>query len=246
MSNMLYARYALTAALMFCALAPALTQAQTATAPDSTLYTSYTVSSSLQSVDWIVCGSTTETDGCYASGSLGTFGRVGAMLESQPVVSGNSVTREIYVLDIATGSAATGVSLFVYTKTDVVSALSDQVTVTPIQTISLPLVGGSSVTASMAANSSILYVGTNQSTQAVSIVKDVWTVATVGGFSPPITVASITANSYGYVTLTFGTPGGQFSGFYVFGPTGASVEDGGGPDFILDNLNAVVPVPLPF
>lgn len=242
MFKSLYARYALSATLMLCALPPALAQ----TAPDSTLYTSYTVSSNLQSVDWIVCGSTAESDGCYGAGSLGTFGHVGAMLEGQPVVSGNTVTREIYLLDTASGSNATGVSLFVYQKTDVVSASSDEVTVTPLQTLSLPLVGGTSATASMAANSSYLYVGTNQSTQAVSIVKDVWTVTPVGGFSPPITVASITANRYGYVTVTFGAPGGQFSGFVVFGPTGGSVEDGGGPDFILNDLNAVVPLPLPF
>jgi hypothetical protein len=244
MSKPLHARYALTATLMACALAPALTQA--ATAPDSTLYTTYSASSDLQTVQWLVCGSTTESEGCFGSGSLGTFGRVGAMLEGQPVVSGNSVTREIYVLDIASGSNATGVSLFVYSKTDVVSASFDQVTVVPIQTISLPLVGGSSVTASMAANSSNLYVGTNQSTVAVSIAKDVWTVTTVGGFSPPITVASIDANPYGYVTVTFGAPGGPFSGFIVFGPTGSAVSDGGGAEFTLNDLNAVVPAPLPF
>lgn len=241
MFNSVYARCAFSAALMLCALPPA--HAQATTAPDSTLYTSYTVSSSLQSVEWVVCGSTTETDGCYASGSLGTFGHVGAMLEGQPVVSGNAVTREIYVLDTA---SATGVSLFVYTKTDVVSASNDQVTVTPTQTISLPLVGGSSVTASMAANASYLFVGTNQSTRAVKIAKDAWTVTTVGGFSPPITVASITANPYGYVTVTFGAPGGQSSGFIVFGPSGGGQGDGGGPDIILNDLNAVVPLPLPF
>lgn len=241
MSKSLYAHCALSAALMLCALPPAL--AQVTTAPDSTLYTSYTVSSTLQSVNWIVCGSTTESEGCYSFGNLGTFGHVGAMLEGQPVVSGNTVTRQIYVLDTA---SATGVSLFVYTKTDVVSASYDSVTVTPLQTISLPLVGGSSVTASMAANSSYLYVGTNQSTHAVSIAKNTWTVTSVGGFSPPTTVASITANPYGYVTVTFGVPGGPFSGFYVYGPTGGLQEDGGGADIILNDLNAVVPLPLPF
>ena len=243
MSKSLYTRCALGAALMSCALSAA--HAQTVTAPDSTLYTSYTVSSTLQSVDWVVCGSTTETDGCYGSGNLGTFGHVGAMLESQPVVSGNTVTREIYVLDTLSASA-TSVSLFVYTKTDVVSASDDQVSVTLTQTISLPLVGGSSVTASMAANGSYLYVGTNQSTQAVRVAKNVWTVTTIGGFDPSIPVASITANPYGYVTVTFGTPGGEFSGFYVFGPTGGAEEDGGGPNFILNDLNAVIPAPLPF
>ena len=81
---------------------------------------------------------------------------------------------------------------------------------------------------------------------AVSIVKDQWTTRSVGGFSPPLTVGGITANAYGYVTVTFGAVGGEFSGFYVFGPTGAPEEDGGGAQFSLNNINAVVPAALPF
>ena len=239
----LCARYVFTATLMFGAVSPALTEAA---APDSTLYTTYTAATDLKSASWIVCGSTAQSEGCYSSGSLEPFGHIGAMLEGQPVVSGNTVTREIYVLDVASGSSANGVSLFVYTKTDVVSASNDQVTVTLNQTIALPLVGGSTVVASMAANNSSLFVGTNQSTQAVRISKDQWVVTPVGGFSPPQTVASVTADINGYVTVTYGAPGGQFSDFIVFGPTGAVQEDGGGANFILNDLNAVVPAPLPF
>jgi hypothetical protein len=240
----LCARYVLTATLMFGAVSPALTEA--ATAPDSTLFTTYSVATDLQSASWVVCGSTAQSEGCFSSGSLGSFGHIGAMLEGQPVVSGNTVTRDIYVLDVASGSSANGVSLSVYTKSDVVSSSYDQVTVTLKQTVALPLVGGSTVTASMAANNSYLFVGTNQSTQAVKMAKGQWAVTPVGGFSPPLTVASIAADINGYVTVTFGAPGGQSSGFYVFGPTGALQEDGGGPDFILNDLNAVVPAPLPF
>ncbi len=217
-----------------------------ATAPDSTLFTTYSVDSGLASVSWIVCGSTTQTEGCYSSGSLGPFGHVGALLESRPVTSGDTVTREIYVLDVATGSAADGVSLFVYLKKDVVTALYDTTTVSLDREISLPLVGGNTVTASMAANNSYLYVGTNQSTQAVSVEKRKWIVTLVGGFSPPLPVAAITADSYGNVTVTFGAPGGEFSGFYVFGPTGGELEGGGGSQFMLDDFNAVIPAALPF
>jgi hypothetical protein len=240
----LRARSGLTATLMFGAVSPALTEA--ATAPDSTLFTTYTAATDLQSANWVVCGSTAQSGGCYASGNLGPFGHIGAMLEGQPVISGNSVTRNIYVVDVASGSSANGVSLFVYTKTDVVSSSFDQVTVTLDQTIALPLVGGSTVTASMAANNGYLFVGTNQSTQAVRISKDQLVVTPVVGFSTPLPVASITADINGYVTVTFGAPGGQFSGFYVFGPTGGLQEDGGGANFILNDLNAVVPAPLPF
>ena len=237
------ARYVLTAALTLGAVSPALTEA--ATAPDSTLYTTYTVSTDLQSAYYAVCGSTAQDEGCYSSGSLGPFAHIGSMLEGQPVVSGNTVTRKIYVLDVASGTSANGVSLFVYTKTDVVSDSYDQVTVTLDQTIALPLVGGSTVTASMAANDSYLFVGTNQSTRAVRIAKDQLVVTTIGGFSPPVPVSSITADTYGYVTVTFGAPSDWNSGFYIYGPTGAPQGDGGGSQFSLNSVNGVVPVPLP-
>jgi hypothetical protein len=216
-----------------------------AAAPDATLYTSYSVDSTLENANWVVCGATSQTGGCYASGTLGPFGHIGAMLEGRPAVSGETVTRQIYVLDVASGSARNGVSLFVYTKKDVVSATDDTVTVTLSHKISLPLVGGSGVKASMAANSSYLYVGTNKSMQAVTVARGTWTVTTIGGFSPPIPVASITSDSYGYITVTFGAPGGTYSGFYVYGPNGTSQGDGGGAQFMLNTSNAVTPVALP-
>jgi hypothetical protein len=237
------ARSVLTTALMFGVVSPALTEAAS---PDSTLFTTYTVATSLQSANWIVCGSTAQSEGCYSFGELGPFGKIGAMLEGQPVVNGNTVTRDLYVLDVASGSSSNGVSLFVYAKSDVVSESYDQATVTLKQTITLPLVGGSTVTASMAANNSSLFVGTNQSTQAVKISKDQWVVTPIGSGSPALPVASIGADINGFVTVTVGAPGGQFSGFAVFGPTGAPQEDGGGANFILNDLNAVVPAPLPF
>ena len=241
----LYTRHALAIALMLGAVSP--TFAQTTTAPDATLYTTYSVATDLETASWVVCGSTAESEGCFGSGTLGPFGHIGAMLEGQPAVNGSTVTREIYVLDTASGTAANGVTLYVYTKTDVVSSSDDQASTTLTQTVPLPLlVGGSTVTAYMAANSVNLYVGTNQSTSAVSIVKDQWTTRSIGGFSPPLTVGGITANAYGYVTVTFGAVGGEFSGFYVFGPTGAPEEDGGGAQFSLNNINAVVPAALPF
>lgn len=239
----LCARCGLIATLMFGVVSPALTEA--ATPPDSAFFTTYYAATDLTSADYLVCGSTAQTDGCFSSGTLGPFGHIGAMLEGQPVVNGNTVTREIYVLDTASGSSANGVSLFVYTKSDVVSTSDDQVTVSLEQTIPLPLVGGSTATASMAANNSYLFVGTNQSTQAVEIAKGQWVVTSVGGFFPPLTVASIAADGNGFVTVTFGAPGGQSSGYYVFGPTGAALEAGGVAGFSLNAMNAVVPAPLP-
>jgi hypothetical protein len=216
-----------------------------ATAPDSGLYTTYRVATNLQSTSWQVCGSTSGSDGCYASGSLGPFGRIGAMLEGSALTSGDTVTRRIFVLDLESGKTANEVTLFVYTKKDTVADGDDTVIVTLDQTIALPLVGGKKVSASMAANNAYLFAGTDQSYQAVSVDKGLWTVTGLGGFDPPVPVAEITADSYGFVTVTFGAPGAEFSGFYTFGPTGAGQEDGGGPSFMLDNRNAVRPAPLP-
>ena len=47
------------------------------------------------------------------------------MLERGPWVSGETVTRNIYVLDVESGSAHDSVSAFVYTKRDFVSATDD-------------------------------------------------------------------------------------------------------------------------
>ena len=95
-------------------------------------------------VDWNVCGSLPGSSGCYGSGTLGPFGRIGALLEGEPKTdrNANTVTRAIYVLDYASGPNQNEVVLYVYTKVDTITTDSDTVTVTLSQTISLPLVGG--------------------------------------------------------------------------------------------------------
>ena len=87
------------------------------TAPDSTLYTTYSLfpSGGETRVSWTACGSTLDTHGCYASGVLGRFLVVGAMLEGNPSVKGNVVTRNIYIVD---SGSATSVKLYVYRKVD--------------------------------------------------------------------------------------------------------------------------------
>jgi len=91
---------ALSSFLLLAAAVPSHAQAAVAapTAPDSTLYTTYNLygSSGAYTLNWIVCGSTQESEGCYASGKLGPFVTVGAMMEGLPMVSGSVVTRSIY------------------------------------------------------------------------------------------------------------------------------------------------------
>jgi hypothetical protein len=237
--NAMLHRRALAALLAFAASSGGLAGAAE---PDSTLFTTYSVSTDLRSINWLVCGSTKQSEGCFASGSLGPFGHIGAMLESPPVRDLNSVTRQIYVLDVANGTADV-VVLFVYTKTDVVTAASDTVTVNLFRKTALPLVGGKTVTASIAANDAYLYVGTNQSMQAVIVDKHhLKSFTTLGAGDPPAPVAAITADSYGYVTVTFGAPN---TSFVVFGPAGDGKMSGGGGQFMLDDFNAVIPAVLP-
>lgn len=213
--------------------------------PDQTLYTTYSGNST--TVDWVVCGSLPQTEGCFSAGSLGPFAKVGAMLEGNPTVdtSTNTVTRAIYILDIASGTNMNGVTLYVYQKTDMISPSFDTVTVTLTNTVSLPLTGGTSALPSMAANTKFLFIGTNQSPQAVEVTKKNLHFFQIGGFSPPINVASITADQYGYVTVTFGSSSTAENGFYVFGPNGDGEEDGGGFDFMLDTVQGILPSTFP-
>jgi hypothetical protein len=221
------------ALLALLAIQPTRLQAQGATAnspsaPDANLYTNYYGTAT--SVNWIVCGSTEESEGCYDFGTIGPFVAVGAMLESNPKVAGDVVTRFIYVVD----AGASPVTMDVYKKTDTVSSSFDTTVVTFLKTVSLKqLVGGSDVTTYMAANPKYLFIGTSLSPNAVSVAKGNLKVAELGGFSPPIDVTSITSDQYGFVTVT------QGSAFTVYDPNGSYVEDGGGTQFMLGATQAV-------
>jgi hypothetical protein len=215
------------------------------TPPDSTLYTSYFSGAGYQNVNWIVCGSTQQSSGCFASGSLGPFGSAGALMEGNPSYNGSTVTRAIYVVDSASGSGGTGVTLYVYKKVDVVTTSSDTVTVTLLHTVPLALTGGAGVLTSMAGNNGFLFIGTNQSPQGVEVQKSNLNVTMIGGFSPPINVTGISADKYGYVTVTFGGFTSGEDGFYTFGPNGANEGDGGGAWFMLNTVTAVQTAALP-
>lgn len=213
--------------------------AQTSSPPDATLFTTYEVNPST-SVYWTTCGSTQQSEGCFASGSLGSFGKVGALLEGNPSVNSttNTVTRSIYVLDVASGSNQNGVKLYVYLRTDTVMATSDSVSVRLYKSVILPLTGGTAASFFMAANNKFLFIGTNQGASpfAVEVQKGTYVITPIGA----VGVSAITANKYGYVTVTFGS--GASSSFHVFGPDGSSNhEEGGGTNFMLNTIQAALP-----
>ena len=63
-------------------------------------------------------------------------------------------------------------------------------------------------------------------------------VTPIGPYSTNLT--SITADQYGYVTLSFGSFRGSRNEFIVVGPTGSAVEDGDVSQFMLNTVNAVL------
>jgi hypothetical protein len=159
-------------------------------------------------------------------------------MEGEPVTVGNTVTRSIYVLD---GSSNTrGVLLNVFKKTDIVTDNGDTVSITPSKKLTLPLAGGSNALCTMAANDGFIFVGTDASPNAVRVNKLTYSLTKLGGFSPPLPVTAITANDYGYVTVTQ-EAATQGSGFSVYGPNGMLQEDGGGARFIPNTTNAYLP-----
>ena len=213
---------------------------------DANLYASYRLFNNDTKVLWSVCGKTKNDEGCYGSGQLGPFRKVGALLEGLPSTNSttHTVTRALYVLDIAGGTSKSGVVLYIYEKNDVISDSFDTVTVTLSGTLSLPLQGGATALASMAANANYLVVGTTLSPDAVEINKSTLAMTQWGGFSPPINVHSVTADQYGYITIEFGKFSGTDTAFISLGPDGAGAPgafDGGGAVFLLNTTQAILP-----
>lgn len=206
---------------------------------DSGLYTTYTIWNSYTNLNWIVCGSTKQSEGCYDSGSLGPFGKIGAVIAGRETTdySAGTVTQNIYVVDEAS-NGGTGVALYVYQKTDVITSSFDTSTTALINAMPLSLTGGTDAITYMAGNDNCLFIGTNKSAYAVKVQKSNFASSMVGGFSPPSDVSSITTDRYGYVTVTFGSSNAS-SGFYTFGPSCNLSEDGGGGDFMLNPTNGV-------
>lgn len=163
------------------------------------------------------------------------------MIEGNPLVSGNTVTRAIFVVDC--NSANNGVELYGYKKVDVVTATTDTITVTLIKQIALPLTGGSTAACSMVANNQLLFIASDQGGGGVvELKKSNFNVTQLGAFAPPIT---LTVDQYGYVTVTSGSFGNDNGSFEQFNPQGQGVQDGGGTWFMLGTQTGVSIANLP-
>jgi hypothetical protein len=214
---------------------------------DANLYTTYSLTLGDTNVTYLVCGSTQLSEGCYAAGNIGPFGKIGALLEgaASTNLKTNTVTRLIYVLDIAAGTAGNEVVLNVYKKTDTISPTFDTVVVTLSKTVPLTLSGGSTAHASMAANTGFVFIGTDQTNLAIRLQKNNYGVTEFTPFGLPLTVTAITSNKYGFIAVTYGDRNGGSPGTIWFGPDGAGRGDGGGAYYMLEGSQALLPSTLP-
>jgi hypothetical protein len=144
---------------------------------------------------------------------VGPFGKIGSVVEGSKTydVAKGTVTRYLYVVDRAYGSAQNGVALYAYKRVDTITSSYDTTTFTLAKTVSLPLTGGSAALTFMGANSGYLVIGTSMTAVPVEVSKKNYAFTSLNVISQiPI---SITADSYGYVTVT------SANAFFVVGPT---------------------------
>ena len=202
---------------------------------DSDLFTTYTNDDAKTTLYWVVCGSIPPGTGCYSLGQLGPFGKIGSIVEGAKVYNNRkgTITRHLYVIDQAYGAGQTGVALYDYKRVDTIVDAYDTTTFTLVKTVSLPLTGGSSATVFMAANKGYLVVGTSMTAIPVEVAKSNYVVTPINIISQ--IPSSITADSYGFVTVT--SP----FGFFVVGPDGSLQEDGGGSPFTVNTILGTQP-----
>jgi len=219
---------------------PLVTAGASAQALDLEQVTTYSTDASKTYVSSLTCGSTTNASGCFGFATLGPF-RQACAIVATPVWSksepNGSTTYSRRVAVMARG-ARTGerASLWIYLESNNVTANYITPETKLVKAVPLPITGGPTASCFMARNASGFYVGTNQSPDAVRVAPD-FTVATVGGFFPPIPVAGITSTADGHVAVTYKS--GAADGFYVYRNNGSLVEDGGGASFMVGAGNAV-------
>jgi len=202
---------------------------------DSGLYTTYTTDNAKATLYWTVCGSIGMGTGCYSSGAVSPFVKIGSIVEGRKTynISAGTVTRYLYVVDQEYGSASNGVALYAYKRVDTITSTSDTTTFTLAKIVSLPLMGGSSAVVYAGANAGYLLIGTSMSAVPVEVAKKTYAVSPMNIISQIPT--SITADNYGYITVT------SAAGFFVVGPNGSLQEDGGGSPFTVNTLLGIQP-----
>jgi hypothetical protein len=196
---------------------------------DAGLYSQYRLDGS-GTIGFIVCGQLNVSHGgCYSTPVLGKFEHACAVLDGEPRTNWNKsvITRAIYVLDKRTSSGDAPL-LYVFKRKDTISETYDDVSVTLVTKIELPMSGGAAAQCFSAANAAAVYVGTDLGPSAVSISKSTFDVQSV----LPQPVTSITADDRGFVSVS------GHDGSLVFDPTGVAVATGNGNSTVISTRNA--------
>ena len=198
-----------------------------------------------ESIQW---GTICFTEGyfCDGGGTLTPFGHVCAMLQGKPDVTGDTTKTILYVMD-GGGSPTSTVTLDLFLRTDTIADLfPTNLTITTmialLKSVPLPLLGGPTATCFMAANEKLIFAGTSQPSNAVGIERSALYgpspgVIIIGSPLSPLPVTSITADFAGYVTVNTGT--GDEANFYLYGPAGTVLIQGGGSPFVPNALTGV-------
>ena len=202
---------------------------------DSGVFTTYTEDTAKTTLNWIVCGSIPPDSGCFGSGQLSPFGKIGSVIEGSKTynMAKGTVTRYLYVVDQAYGSSHDGVALYAYKRVDTIANGFDTIKFTLAQTVPLTLTGGTSALTFVGANQGYLVIGTNMTSAPVEVTKSTFSTSSLGIIGQiPI---AITADNYGYITVT------SAGGFFVIGPNGSLQEDGGGSPFTVNTITGFQP-----
>ena len=209
--------------------------------PDSTLYTTYYAGNPATQINWSVCGSTPQTEGCYGHGNFGPFTNACSIVQSVPApINLNTVLRYIYILD--EGATLGSATLSIYRRTDMVTQTYDFTTITQLAVVPLTgLVAGPGATCAMVQNPTNVYATTYQGQSVAVINKTSFAVSYVGGFGT--NVSSITADSYGFVTIDWGSGFGDENAEY--GPDGRLQGSGGGTYWMINPIDGVNPSSFP-
>jgi hypothetical protein len=189
------------------------------------LHTYYTPNADGSALNWTTCGKSGASVGCYDFGTISPLSGACAILEGTPVVSGRVSQEPLYILEANRNNFPHAV-LNVYLKTDTAGAFGSRTAIVFQKTIDLGQPAPKNPSCYMATNGRFIYAATNASTTAAQVNKKTYAVTQVGGFSPPATVHSITADEKGNVSINFGSSTGSNSGFYLFHPQDSDVEDG--------------------
>jgi hypothetical protein len=192
---------------------------------DSEYYTLYAADGGGRSLTRNAC----TAGSCFASGALGPFKHVCAVLDGKTKVHGNVERRAIYVVDKARPSGT--LHLFVYTRTDTFTGSSDDVQVVQSADLDTGVVwqGLGDASCEMAGNDQILFAGLRGGGYAMV---DTHTLAVS---SSTETMSYVTADHNGYVTLA--TVDGTFR---TYDDNGFLTQSGSEARFTSDTRNAAV------